>query len=1393
MASVYNWKRYWCPREGSFNLSDNGYLVAPDDDYGRIIAQDVRPFGDIASTPCLVLLGEPGIGKTTALEEIAASESANFATLQVDLGEYSSDERLYRHVFESSAIREWLTGTHTLSVLLDSLDECRVEGIAKFLSGELSRLPSKRLRLRLACRTAEWPITLEEALNSAWGKESVGVYELAPLTKANVAEAAIKSELSANEFLDEIERVRAQSLAIKPVSLKFLLNRFRAAKCLPADECSLYRQGCYCLCEDSQERRDARMPHACDADHRFTVAQRIAYLSVFSGKYAVWTGAQDVSMPAEDLSASSIHGREVCNGDMFNITEEVVHDTLNTGLFTARGAHRMGWAHQTYAEFLAAQYVLSRLDARQRRSLLLLTDSVGADVVPQLSEVAARVATSDQTLFEEILETAPSILLRSDVATADYSRRAALLSSLLRKFNIGDIHFRDVDNADRLRHLNHPEIADQLRPFITGDTYGLQARIFALDTLEACGADALQKELLDLALDKNVNIELRCRAISILGKNVDIGTVERIRPLAQDLPEDPDRRIKGYVLRALWPKHISSEQLFALLTPKGRNRLMCAYDMFIAHEVVDTLRVQDLPAALSWVKAQGQRQSLNMHFQRLLDGVLIKAWNMLDEPGILPLLSDTLGRRMITEHGNIMGDAELTRSGFLSDERKRRMLLTEMVSKVDNFRDDAFCLSFRFANIARPSDFFWLVDCALAAQTEPKARVWARLCRWNYNINAAAESDAILSANNCNTAIQAEFKPLLEPVVLNSPLAEELRRDHAEYSRFDIKRKDPPLLDPLPVVRVQRILDRCEGGEPGLWWCVAREMTLAPRSVTYRDNWEPDITDLPGWKDATIETQNRIREAAKLYILNCDDRRREWVNKGSTIMYPANAGYQALRLIHASQPAFIKELSADVWARWAVALLCYPLSISKEESAQFHKPIVSQMFTVAPSEATDALEIVIYRESKESSCLSVLSRIEHIECPQLSNMLKRLISEKRLDGGGAARVFSCLITQHVQNATEWVMSMIPSPVPQCGLDRAYALGAAEALCSPANQSTWPAIWSSINDDAEFGRNLVGRLASFFRSDTHPLTGLSDEQLANLYIWVSQNFPHREDPEIEGAHTVSEREEIAHWRDQYLLQLLINRGTVSACNSLRDMIGKLPEVSWLRFTWQGAVKLMRAKTWRPLEPSALNQLAATANSRTVSSGDDLMRVISESLERLQGQLRGQTPMIKLLWDFQRDKKTWCPKDEGSLSDFVAGHLRRELREKGIVVNREVEIRPLRGTKAGQETDILVEAVDLMARHDSDAIQVIIETKGCWNPELNSAMQAQLVERYLAENQCCHGLYLVGYYWCESWDNRDHRKRPCREDIEAISQKLKTQAEALSDSRITVVVRLLDLRF
>ena len=82
---------------------------------------------------------------------------------------------------------------------------------------------------------------------------------------------------------------------------------------------------------------------------------------------------------------------------------------------------------------------------------------------------------------------------------------------------------------------------------------------------------------------------------------------------------------------------------------------------------------------------------------------------------------------------------------------------------------------------------------------------------------------------------------------------------------------------------------------------------------------------------------------------------------------------------------------------------------------------------------------------------------------------------------------------------------------------------------------------------------------------------------------------------------------------------------------------------------------------------------------------------------------------------------------------------------------------------------------------DSITVIIEVKGCWHDEINSAMETQLVGRYLLDNACQYGLYLVGWFNCNQWNNQDTRKRKAPQiTIDEARERFNRKAEQLSQS-------------
>jgi len=184
-----------------------------------------------------------------------------------------------------------------------------------------------------------------------------------------------------------------------------------------------------------------------------------------------------------------------------------------------------------------------------------------------------------------------------------------------------------------------------------------------------------------------------------------------------------------------------------------------------------------------------------------------------------------------------------------------------------------------------------------------------------------------------------------------------------------------------------------------------------------------------------------------------------------------------------------------------------------------------------------------------------------------------------------------------------------------------------------------------------------------------------------------------------------------------------------------------------------------------------------------------------LGRLQDLLQGVTPAAIDLWNetgekrddaTKRARKVFTPKDEPALSDYIKRHLDQDLHDRGVIVNREVEIRRSFGGATGERTDIHVDtAVPGTEPNTWDKVTVIIEVKCCWHEALWDAMRTQLVDRYMKDNECRHGVYVVGWFECAQWDPDDgRRKKGSKISIQEARQQFESQAATLSTGGVVV---------
>ncbi len=113
--------RFWVRSGETIWLDEDGYLLEPS--LHGWLSSKLFVLDALASEPCLLLLGEPGMGKSTTLTEhvrVAREQPTKLFQLKtVDAAD------LERSLFAEAWFRDWRANNTTLHLFLDSLDECQ--------------------------------------------------------------------------------------------------------------------------------------------------------------------------------------------------------------------------------------------------------------------------------------------------------------------------------------------------------------------------------------------------------------------------------------------------------------------------------------------------------------------------------------------------------------------------------------------------------------------------------------------------------------------------------------------------------------------------------------------------------------------------------------------------------------------------------------------------------------------------------------------------------------------------------------------------------------------------------------------------------------------------------------------------------------------------------------------------------------------------------------------------------------------------------------------------------------------------------------------------------------------------------------------------------------------
>jgi hypothetical protein len=425
---------------------------------------------------------------------------------------------------------------------------------------------------------------------------------------------------------------------------------------------------------------------------------------------------------------------------------------------------------------------------------------------------------------------------------------------------------------------------------------------------------------------------------------------------------------------------------------------------------------------------------------------------------------------------------------------------------------------------------------------------------------------------------------------------------------MQVRNQNPPLLDPPPKERVLQLLEKLEAGDLSAWWQLNMEMTLKAESKYYDNEFELDLTKLPGWQEAEEATRRRIIEGAKNYIQQQNDISYKWIGT-NTFERSAIAGCRAFQLVLKESSDFLNTLSPEIWRKWASVIIAVPSSNQHEDS---YLEIVKRSYLNAPEECINTLITLIDKNNHEYDCIFVIDRFEKCWDERLKLALLEKAKDPSLKPKCVGQLLEEFLKQGLIEARDFAKSLIYLPLPLAENEREKALIASRVMIENLDPPSWSYIWSLFQQDSSFGREVLELVA--YRYSHGIYLNLTETQLADLYYWLVLQYPHNEDSDYSNeviAHSVNSRDSVAKLRDSVLIQLK-EGGTLQACDEIQRLIRKLPNITWLKKTLLDAQASMRRQTWKSPKPEDILQL--TAIQEPLNS--ELLTNINETNKRMK---------------------------------------------------------------------------------------------------------------------------------------------------------------------------------
>ena len=1251
-------------------------------------------------------------------------------------------------------------------------------------------------------------------------------------------------------FLKAVEAASAEPFAALPLTLGALLEQYAQTGKLQARVPELYATLCEVLCQPRGKAGSHKAAQTSRKNRRewMHIAAGVCAAVVFSRRGGLWHAP---ARPSDEyIGVDEFLGSDIRPFGDVRPTRDDLAALASSALFTVdirQPEHAVVVTKAVYAEFLTAVWIIeAELSPEQTIQLLGGGDARALPVLPHLRGVATWLASLSERMARELIAVDPESTIWHERADLPPSIRATLIDTLVRRAAANSLRRPEFGFWRSLARLKHDSLADQLTATIQDIEQPEDAKHLALDVAQSAGVSGVEDIVTTLALDMQTSRELRSEAARTVAYVGGRRNRTKLQTLACEEDADDDEQLRGAALLAAW-QTLTPDRLFAAIRPRRRDSFYGSYASAVS-SVASGLEKRHALSALDWLSRQHREgKSIDSGLNNAVVSLAIKCSEANSK--IRRRLADVVVECAIAHEAlwrsTTYGDTPEGQQ-FLRDESKlRQALLRSLVDAlaVALGRSDAECdfdrvprWSASFVAFSVLGVRFGVDEIVTLSSIVLRSERASPVSRSALAILAAhvtfddAEHTGVLWPYRADTRFLDLFAHF--PIEAGTPDAAirelRLRRDEQERA---YEAETGARQRALTARTSQSEHESAKGHAKA--HSVSNNMrarVLAASSAAESPDWarmcaavwggadrfdRPTDVALHETKSLSLPQRQRIADCSLAFLESCPKVELS-DHSGGSLPTVGHRGCSALLTAAHFAKRRLNALSPETIQTWMpVWLRCH-----------YHDSEISSVFDAALSHVAQLRGIdlaslitgLLITESVqiEESGAPVGPTYNEANIRRLSTLVTRggltsIIDERLVAVLGASAPLrdaavdatcTLLLGPRVADTVieclrdlgqfEGIRSILRRATADERGKTILAIACAGAIRCADIALRLEAI-SLLKQNQRVAEDALWWLANGPQQTSGiDLTTWSEGELDTLYRLHLSTFP----PERRDTDNRSRNDELV----AALCSTYAKRGTYNAVKGWVQLVEDMPDRRWLaRYRFDAEVAFSN-RVAAPVAASALWELRRSRDQRLVRTEAELLQLVVTALQRFETELHGETGAIETLWDRQRPERLrgdtrrqseWIPKDENSLSDTLVRALRQSLRGLSPSIAREPEIRrPIVGAAKGQRTDIDISVV----LHDPRAkqLRVVVEVKGSWHPDVETAMPSQLVKRYLRQNGLSTGLYLVGYFASPRWSGAQATKSAKLGSLDELRRRLAAQASAHSLGQITLTSMVLDCR-